>query len=648
MMRIWSRCLLHLACCWPLLAVAGVEEGIAAYRLHDYATALREFRPLADAGDVRAMSYLGTMYLDGAGVDRDSIEAMKYLVRAAERGDARAQTWTGVAYQEGTAVNQDYAQAQHWYRLAAAQGIVDAQRYLGLMYFHGLGVAVDRAEALKWLKRAADQGHSEAQWLVGVILIEGDGVTPDAPQALSWLRKAAEQRQVQAAVRLGVIYRRGSQGVAVDRDEAVKWFQKASDDGALGEYTLGLLYREGVLVPRDLAKHVAVMRRLAQPPFAMVAAKFEFGAALLTGQGIATDPVQGRGWLERAADEGSVDAQLLLAEELRKGRRLAADPAQAFKLVRRAANQGSPAAHGLLGQYYNWGAGVQRDPLEAVRLMLLASQEGYKPAMEELAELYLAGEGVPLDCTLAVYWLKQAARPVGDVAVSTPASASLGTVAAAAAVASIAPVGANGKNTLESVQQTLSELDNGGCKPPEHWAVIRKLGPGVLNRQRPGDTDYQARKSDLLRRLRGLMAQGNNEARCQLGAVLAQEGVAQSSQLLVEGARKGGRSCMLKIGQLSAQGMLPGVRSPERVAWLTRAAQHGLAYAFQALARTYEQGKDVPQDLVQAYKWSALNAEVRGWSVDETVAPLAARLRPKKVEQAKALVLDWKRMHPMQ
>ena len=43
-------------------AWAGLVEGVAAYNRGDYATALREFRPLANHGDSLAQSYLGFMY----------------------------------------------------------------------------------------------------------------------------------------------------------------------------------------------------------------------------------------------------------------------------------------------------------------------------------------------------------------------------------------------------------------------------------------------------------------------------------------------------------------------------------------------------------------------------------------------------------
>ena len=38
----------------PIAAAAGFNEGLAAYTNKDYATALREFRPLAKKGDARS------------------------------------------------------------------------------------------------------------------------------------------------------------------------------------------------------------------------------------------------------------------------------------------------------------------------------------------------------------------------------------------------------------------------------------------------------------------------------------------------------------------------------------------------------------------------------------------------------------------
>ncbi len=48
-------------------AWAGFDEGMAAYQRGDYATAIREWRPLAEQGHAEAQYNLGLMYDIGLG-----------------------------------------------------------------------------------------------------------------------------------------------------------------------------------------------------------------------------------------------------------------------------------------------------------------------------------------------------------------------------------------------------------------------------------------------------------------------------------------------------------------------------------------------------------------------------------------------------
>ena len=101
-------------------AWAGFDEGVAAYTRGEYATALREFRPLAEQGDPRAQGYLGFMYSHGQGVPQDYAEAVKWYRKAAAQGQAHAQNNLGFMYGNGQGVPQDYVQAHFWFNLAAS------------------------------------------------------------------------------------------------------------------------------------------------------------------------------------------------------------------------------------------------------------------------------------------------------------------------------------------------------------------------------------------------------------------------------------------------------------------------------------------------------------------------------------------------
>ncbi len=92
-------------------AWAGLDEGEAAAKRGDYATALREFRPLAEQGNAHAQTNLGVMYRKGLGVPQDYARAMGWYRKAAEQGYATAQFFLGFMYDAGRGVPQDDVQA---------------------------------------------------------------------------------------------------------------------------------------------------------------------------------------------------------------------------------------------------------------------------------------------------------------------------------------------------------------------------------------------------------------------------------------------------------------------------------------------------------------------------------------------------------
>ena len=137
-------------------------KGFVAYDAGDYAAALKEWKPLAEAGGTAAQIYLGHMYYKGHGVPQDYAEAVTWYRLAAEQGDASAQNNLGIAYYNGQGVLQDFAEAVKWFRLAADQGVASPQNNLGQMYEYGKGVFQDNVMAHMWYNIAAANGYSKA------------------------------------------------------------------------------------------------------------------------------------------------------------------------------------------------------------------------------------------------------------------------------------------------------------------------------------------------------------------------------------------------------------------------------------------------------------------------------------------------------
>ena len=138
------------------------DKGWDAYEAGDYATALQEWRPLAEQGDAKIQTLVGIMYANGEGVPQDYAEAFKWYRLAAEQGDADAQFSLGVMYRKGQGVPKDYAEAAKWYRLAAEQGYAKAQTKLGVMYGTGENVLQDNVLAHMWFNLGATNGNENA------------------------------------------------------------------------------------------------------------------------------------------------------------------------------------------------------------------------------------------------------------------------------------------------------------------------------------------------------------------------------------------------------------------------------------------------------------------------------------------------------
>ena len=87
---------------------ADFDMGVAAYECGDFATALREWMPLAKQGNAVAQNNLGVMYDNGLGVPQDDKTAVKWFRLAAKQRFADAQNNLGFMYRIGQGVPQDY------------------------------------------------------------------------------------------------------------------------------------------------------------------------------------------------------------------------------------------------------------------------------------------------------------------------------------------------------------------------------------------------------------------------------------------------------------------------------------------------------------------------------------------------------------
>lgn len=183
-----------------------LERGIEAANVGDFATALKEWRPLADKGDAVAQNYLGEVYSTEDSGFFDTREAARYFRLSAEQGNSRAQANLASSHVHGVGVPHDYQEAEKWFKKAAKQGFLEAQYILGVRYYKGDGFEKDIEQSLVYLRLAVEQDHAPAQFLLGFINEDVFSEPWDLIEAKKLYIRSAEQGHIPAQRSLGKMY----------------------------------------------------------------------------------------------------------------------------------------------------------------------------------------------------------------------------------------------------------------------------------------------------------------------------------------------------------------------------------------------------------------------------------------------------------
>jgi hypothetical protein len=185
----------------PGAAHAGFDDGIAAYRNQDYATALQEWRPLAAENDSRALYNLGQMYRLGQGVPKDAAIAEQYYRRASKQGHAASRGNLGSIYFTSNPPRID--EALYYWRSAARAGDARSQFLLGVQYFNGENVKRDYVLSYAWISLAAKAGLK------------------DARESMSVLEKYLSESDIAEGLRLAKTFTKPEPRPATDIDQQV-------------------------------------------------------------------------------------------------------------------------------------------------------------------------------------------------------------------------------------------------------------------------------------------------------------------------------------------------------------------------------------------------------------------------------------------
>lgn len=270
------------------------------------------------AGKAEAMQNIGFMYESGSGVPVDLGMARLWYLRAQQAGFALAAAslealegrelyaQAGKAYQK-----KEWATALQALEEAARRGNVAAMTLLASMHESGMGTPRNVTTAINWYQRASDGGDAEAMVRLADLKssdrnaqlalyrqaaatkgqTEWSSVAQNRLQQLSLAGATATLRGIylsasggdaHAMYQLGNAYDEGSEGVAQDRSEALRWWQAAAQRG-----------------------HVYAMNMT--------------GYRYLIGLGTEKNPKAAVPWLTGAANAGNTNAMFTLTNLYRDG-----------------------------------------------------------------------------------------------------------------------------------------------------------------------------------------------------------------------------------------------------------------------------------------------------------------------------------------
>jgi hypothetical protein len=84
------------------------------YEKGNFAAALQQTKPLAEAGDGNAQAFLAEMYADGKALPEDHAQAAEWYWKAATGGNIKAQLALSTIYAQGRGVQKDDDLANYW------------------------------------------------------------------------------------------------------------------------------------------------------------------------------------------------------------------------------------------------------------------------------------------------------------------------------------------------------------------------------------------------------------------------------------------------------------------------------------------------------------------------------------------------------
>ena len=225
-----------------------------------------------------------------------------------------------VKYLEG-----DYATAASMYLEGARDGDAQASFNYAYCLWRGRGVDYDPASAKSYFAFARDVGEGESSYNLAMLYMHGEGVTRDYKRAYEYMCRSADDGCLEAILYLGMLYTTGYMlepeviGISMIPYHKPEYLSELSFlDGYVPDLESDEDARASVVRPDARRAFECFMRASRHDPTyveeLVAKGKFLYARCFVDGLGTDADWHKGARLMLRAADAGSADAAIYIAE----------------------------------------------------------------------------------------------------------------------------------------------------------------------------------------------------------------------------------------------------------------------------------------------------------------------------------------------
>jgi TPR repeat protein len=393
------------------------------------------FKRAAERGDPQARALLGTLYLDGRGLDKSFADGLKWIEQAATDRYVLPKYVLTFIFAEGFDTRPNVQEAA-----ARLSGVkkdrteADASYLIGTFYHRGFWIEKEDRPILSWVLMRMGADDEAIRRYFNSQRVSSSYQWANAGRAIAWYRKAAEAGHIGALVNLGLIHFK-SRDSNWDCAEGMKWTHKAADRGD-AQFNLGFFYLHGPdrsvvrigLAGENASEGVRVESVAANGAASRAGLRAGDTIINLNGKSLATYGIED---LQAVVEESAgrkikllvkrdgedaaqsidvVPESIVLACPGAQTLGLRADPAEAFRWFEKSAAGGHPSGLFFLAAAYREGKGTAPDPLKAMELYRKGAERGDWEAAQQLAHMYAGGEGVEKSKELSEEWFRKAVQ----------------------------------------------------------------------------------------------------------------------------------------------------------------------------------------------------------------------------------------------